>query len=201
MKIIKHFSDYYDNALSYVDTSMMYNRESKVVEMDITNYPDLQIPSSNWTTVVFFCGKSYVFDSGAHITCLQDAIEARKNSKRVGCGAAMQRFIDVYANGKSHSSLLLDLNVPVASCTRTYTNYCKLGPIRKAEVIINPCLKDLGFYKAVDPYTACQEIQMFISGVLGNNGKDIIDISDTSKIAKHGFDKMSFRKKKTLLNN
>ena len=35
---------------------------------------------------------------------------------------------------------------------------------------------------------------MFISGVLGNKEKEIVQVEDKYKIAQHGFDKWSFRK-------
>lgn len=65
---------------------------------------------------------------------------------------------------------------------------------RKEEFIINPILKNYEFYKVFETFTAFQEISMFIGGVLGSGEKDIIEISDKHKIAKHGFDKWSFRK-------
>lgn len=64
----------------------------------------------------------------------------------------------------------------------------------KPRFTINPNLKEYGFYKAIDAFTAFQEIQMFISGVLGVGEKDIIVIDDKHKIKAHGFDKWSFRK-------
>ena len=63
--------------------------------------------------------------------------------------------------------------------------------------IVNPVLKDYEFYKVFETYSAFQEIQMFISGVLGTNNKDIIEVEDKYKIAQHGFDKWSFRKEPT----
>lgn len=64
-------------------------------------------------------------------------------------------------------------------------------------LILNPCLKDYEFFKVVDPFQAFQEIEMFISGVLGINSQKIIEVSDKSKIEGHGFDyKTSFRKEK-----
>lgn len=59
---------------------------------------------------------------------------------------------------------------------------------------INPTLKDLEFYKIFDSFTAFQEIQMFIGGVLGFNENDIIEIDDKYRIQQYGFDKWSFRK-------
>lgn len=64
--------------------------------------------------------------------------------------------------------------------------------------IINPLLKEYEFYKVFDSFTAFQEIQMFISGVLGIGEKETVEISDKDKIEQHGYDrKWSFRKEPT----
>lgn len=65
---------------------------------------------------------------------------------------------------------------------------------RHPKFIINPLLKEYQFYKVFDAVQAFQEIQMFISGVLGNREKEIVEVADKYKIAQHGFDKWSFRK-------
>ena len=59
---------------------------------------------------------------------------------------------------------------------------------------INPILKDYQFAKVFDPYTAFQEIQMYVSGVLGVN-KDGTEFPATEKekVAQHGMNKWSFR--------
>ncbi len=60
---------------------------------------------------------------------------------------------------------------------------------------INPVLKDYDFGKVFDAFQVFQEIQMFLSGVLGSREKDIVVIEDKYKIEQHGFDKKwSFRK-------
>jgi hypothetical protein len=65
-----------------------------------------------------------------------------------------------------------------------------------ARYIINPCLKDYQFHKIVDPYTAFQELQMYISGVLSTGDKNPQKpISDELKAQSKGFDEWSFRKK------
>lgn len=62
-------------------------------------------------------------------------------------------------------------------------------------LILNPCLKDFEFYKCMDTYQVFQELEMYIGGVLGSNGKDTVEVSDESKIVGKGFDlKTSFRK-------
>lgn len=60
-------------------------------------------------------------------------------------------------------------------------------------------LADMEFAKAVDPYTAFQEISMWKGGVLPADGPPMVEITDDRvKIAKHGFDHpLSFRKAKT----
>lgn len=58
----------------------------------------------------------------------------------------------------------------------------------------NVNLKELQFQKIVDPYTAFQEISMFIGGVLGNPEKEMTELTEKDRINQHGFDKWSFRK-------
>lgn len=58
-------------------------------------------------------------------------------------------------------------------------------------------LKDFDFPRAVDPYTLFQELSMFVGGVLPRNPNPMVEITDDRiKVAKHGFDKWSFRKHK-----
>ncbi len=59
--------------------------------------------------------------------------------------------------------------------------------------ILGPCLKDLEFYKIKDSYTAYQEIFQYVAGVLNKPEAKMVKISDKDKVAKHGFDKWSFR--------
>lgn len=64
----------------------------------------------------------------------------------------------------------------------------------KNQLVINPNLKDYDFYRAVDPYTAFQELDMWISGTLAWPQNFMVEVSDKSKVAKHGFDpKYGFR--------
>jgi hypothetical protein len=61
---------------------------------------------------------------------------------------------------------------------------------------INPIgLKQLGFAKALDPYTAFQELSMWIGGVLGGTSPEIVTIKDDKVLIEgHGFDnRISFR--------
>lgn len=64
------------------------------------------------------------------------------------------------------------------------------------EVTMNPYgLKHLGFAKALDPYTAYQELSMWVGGVLAGESPKIVKItSDRVLLEGHGFDNVfSFR--------
>ena len=90
-----------------------------------------------------------------------------------------------------------DLNTPIfiydSDYNRTYL-YKNSDNNHYSKFIINPLLKNYGFYKVFNAVQGFQEIQMFLSGVLGNKEKEIINVADKYKIEQHGFDyKWSFR--------
>ena len=88
----------------------------------------------------------------------------------------------VFKNGYScYNNLFVEHNTPVFI-------------IRPKEITINPSLKEVRFMTVKDVYTTFQEIQMFISGVLGTGTKETVDITDDVKRDKHGFDNKSFKK-------
>lgn len=60
--------------------------------------------------------------------------------------------------------------------------------------VLNPCLKEFEFYKVFDSYYAYQEIDMYISGVIGGPAGEMPPMTDLEKVASHGMDKWSFRK-------
>lgn len=67
---------------------------------------------------------------------------------------------------------------------------------RDGNIIVNPCLKNYEFFRAVDHYTAFQELDMWISGTLAWPQNMMIEIDDKYRIIAHGFDeKYGFRKR------
>lgn len=65
---------------------------------------------------------------------------------------------------------------------------------KELKILTNPILKDLEFYRMYDSYSAFQKISQYISGVLGNTEKPLIQISDKDQLVAKGFDKKtSFR--------
>ncbi len=60
---------------------------------------------------------------------------------------------------------------------------------------VNPILKDYKFAKVFDPYTAFQEVQMYVSGVLGvNRDGTEFPATEKQKVKQHGMDKWTFRR-------
>ncbi len=70
------------------------------------------------------------------------------------------------------------------------------SPKSNFDVIVNPNLKKLNFQSQKDAYTCFQDIQQFISGVLGNKEDIKNNSTDIEKVKQHGFDeKYGFRKR------
>lgn len=100
-------------------------------------------------------------------------------------------------NNKDILNIFQDNKVPCFILKESKVNYFNRNYAPSNNLILNPCLKDLEFYKIMDSASAFQEIEMYISGVIGCSENKIIEVSDKSKIEGHGFDyKKSFRKEK-----
>jgi len=63
----------------------------------------------------------------------------------------------------------------------------------KVRVSLLPNLGDLMFYKVIDPFSAYQDIEQFLSGVLGDTENNIPQIEDKYMVKAKGFDDKSFR--------
>lgn len=166
---------------------------------------------SPYIVLVLFCGKSYfgmvtfkakdrqypdVFYRDKVLWNLNDMQEhsdslKRKNLKSYhdeSTNNIVKRF-SPFQGKEISNDILHELKAPVVSIP--YKTHRYHGA--KSTWEINPCLKDLDFAKAVDPFTAFQELSMYIGGVLGVN-KDGADITDDKMLRdKRGFNKHSFR--------
>ena len=68
---------------------------------------------------------------------------------------------------------------------------------RMVTVQTNPQLMAIGFQKVKDAFTAYQEIDSYLSGVLGVNANPVVEVADVHRLEGHGFDKRtSFRNMK-----
>lgn len=225
MYIISKYKDYYDGAVGMgIDKTIKYVRDSKEfkeVPEDVleiigeesygwSNYKHLRIKEfyckkknrKLFSFFVGFCGKLYI--GFKHIDISEDEIiEVIYDLDRV------RELIDFkdgskyrWKRGKKRnkraefenyvSDILAIDSFEIFSKYNTPAFTAGYG-----KFTINPILKNVEFVKAVDPYTAFQEIQMFISGVLGtgSDGSDIV-MTEKQKVQQHGFDvKYGFRKR------
>ena len=90
------------------------------------------------------------------------------------------------------SKLINELKVPIF-VLEVYGGH-RYSALRE-KGILNPILSDYSFYKVKTPPAAFQEVQQYISGVLGVDSNPVIVTDDKYKILAAGFDdKTSFRK-------
>ncbi len=62
------------------------------------------------------------------------------------------------------------------------------------DILVNPPLKDYQFFRKLDPYTAFQELDMYVGGTLAYPQNMMVEIEDKYRIMAHGFDmKYGFR--------
>jgi hypothetical protein len=81
-----------------------------------------------------------------------------------------------------------EYKTPIFVIKKNYTEH-------RDEIIINCALYNFNFMKVKDTFSAFQDIQMYISGVLGVGQPELIQIGNKEMIQKKGFDKFSFRKR------
>jgi len=94
---------------------------------------------------------------------------------------------------KCFERIFLDHKVPCFIATSCTGN--------NAIIEINPNLKEYKFFKVKDPYTAFQEIYMYLSGVIGMADRDMAEVGNDDRIKQRGFDKYSFRREPTKNKN
>lgn len=94
---------------------------------------------------------------------------------------------------------LIEKKLTIVSLKTTWLHSWKFLVKRQDKVLtVSPCLDDLGFASAVDPYTAFQEMNMWMSGTLAFPQNFMLEVDDKYKIENHGFDtKYGFRTRPT----
>jgi hypothetical protein len=96
----------------------------------------------------------------------------------------LKKTID-FLSGLDILQYFIDNKVPYFVYTVNSRNHRTLHHI--------PVLKDYDFQKVIDPYTAMQELSMFLGGVIPRQVPELIQVADKDRIAQHGFNKQSFR--------
>lgn len=227
MLIISKFKDYYDS-ISHskgVDKSIIYNREVNVIKdytltRNRTWYEHLPFYSTRGVgftnikddlllrvNIVGFCGKLYPVcistkrinqydDQTNFIYDYNEIYDLFKSVHNKDDKSWVKEFdyLNQILNDKRIQNIFFEHKTPVF-----YINLDSGYYSRKYDLDVNTHLNDINFFKVFETYSAFQEIEMFISGILGIDSQKTIEVSDKSKIEGHGFDyKYSFRKDKLI---
>lgn len=154
---------------------------------------------------VAFCGKVYRGVLGLHSPDKNEGIWSADRA-RAFVSQQKSRTVEVETHWRDQKMTLEEYFTPYESSgdLRKYMIANKISILVEEQVfqheerffLVNPStLKMIGFAKAVDPYTAFQELSMWIGGVLGGTSPEIVTIKDDKTLIEgHGFDnRFSFR--------
>lgn len=112
-----------------------------------------------------------------------------------------EKFFELTKDLTNRKDFFLKHNTPIFISRKRDIDNWREEPV--GVTTLHGCLKDFEFYRMVEPFTAYQELQMFLTGVLGltNQHKakyqgQLIEpeLDDITKRDSKGFDKWSFRK-------
>jgi hypothetical protein len=165
--------------------------------------------------IIGFCGKLYVglFNSKINNGDIHEphrlayfgedilALDWRttKRNRHPSDQNAVENVIKMF-HGKQDDTLFKKFNAPIftVDIRQPLTKYeVKNWGLYAPIFTVNTPLSIFPFYKIFDTFSAFQAIQSYISGVLGSPENPMIEVSNTTKIVKAGFDlKTSFRKDK-----
>jgi len=215
MLIISKFHDYYDpvGKTTGVDKTIVYNRTRAELPVELVQKVHISAGGS-WTRsrgeyrrrpkynfhLIGFCGRihlcihceAYDDQKGKVIPARwahdQKEVQALVDKHFFSRWSSVKQGLDEMVRSPELLGLFAKHKVPV----------WQIGMLNSYDhrLVLNPCLKALDFQTVIDPYTAFQEIMMYISGVLGTPSNPMVAVSEKTKVAKHGFDKWSFRKPK-----
>lgn len=208
MRIISSFKDFYDSVMKTgMDREVVYVRERETIDLPREYQLDFLTThsGSNYSAeavLLGYCGQFYkimvvkAFDSSF---IFYDFEEFKTFMLHRGLGSKWdyehrswwpskhQRFVEF--DTASVSDLFHKYQTPLF--TLSHLHIWRGNSTTK--ITLGPNLKELGFHKIKDTYTAYQDIFQYVAGVLNQRENNMVKISDKDKIHKHGFDKWSFR--------
>lgn len=210
MKIHSDFRDYYDIGLSVgLDPKLHYQRKERLFylselnhwrKMDIRGRFDVNWKKANAYEylVVGFCGQvypcmaihwntgsEYIYDVEriAHLFPKEPQFGARRYRRRYENRERQQ--VAFMRGGHRNDALFLELQAPLFVVRQEEGG-------REIRLLANTMMRTVQFAKVKDPFTAFQEISMYLGNQLVKRDKPDT-IADEYRIAMHGFDKHSFR--------
>jgi len=215
MRIYSKFKDYYDNVQFYgSDSTVVYVRNTEEIIDPLAHVPPLwnyyalyRFGIESTAFDIFFCGKRYrgyrfyINNKDVYVYTKVQFINKVVNKLSKSDRKSINRtFKNVWQlrDATVLQKMLLGFKSPedFASFDNLAVHIEYRSPVVcyiDGKVIVNPNLKEYGFASIVHPFTAYQELDMFMSGVLGGNAPVMVEISNEDRIAKHGFNDLSFR--------
>jgi hypothetical protein len=223
MRIISDFHDYYDIGLQYgIDPKCIYNRKTENIELpDI--FPSLLHggPRNGYCfykngkatyyekIIISFCAEIYTYLYRIDYTTLNhdyiyfptfesfkndfdsNKLENTKHYWTTGSVDKVERFYNRQL--KQHKYSYETRTIPTKERLIELHRELKTPIIDIANSRKDPVLKNIRFASLVDPYTAFQELSMFITNTLGIGEPETIEIEDKYKIVKFGYNDKSFK--------
>lgn len=204
MRILSSFSDYYDAVMKQgMDRDVVYVRDIKSLDLDKKYKLDRfhSVLGSECSVHMFFLGycgqvfkiyslrwssKNYIFfdyESFKEFMLTNGLGSKWDFNFRKWWSGCYQRFFEHKTD--AFLEIFHEYQTPL---------FLIKSSSKGAILELNPKLKDVSFQRIKDPYTAYQDIFQYVSGVLNSRENYMVKITDKDKIAKHGFDKHSFRK-------
>jgi hypothetical protein len=219
MLIVSKFHDYYDpvGKSKGIDKTIVYNRETRSIDkapgIPMMHYSERYSRKDNrvldfYTFIIGFCGKLYpigFLDQDGqkkflhtHEQIVEKYLELNQGKRKIKSyfNYWVNKGLNELSSALTNSELLglfQKYKVPIFVYTDIANH--QINPLMTKSLDLNPRLTTFQFVKVMDPYQAFQELEMYISGVLGVGEHPTVKVSDKSKIIEHGFDyKWSFRK-------
>lgn len=214
--------DFYDSARAFgedPDTVFVRHKHSTA------EFSELDVPCQNtfyrtinyYPITVIFAGKSY---HGVHYirrdtsgggVSMEEIIWTPKHLLERIEKDGEQNFDEIFNYGRLYNEMKLtpEKVCCVKDADKKLLDFCidhrisiaildegsYYGADRDKWMINTDGLKAIDFAKVLDPYTAFQELSMFVGGVLPRNPNPMVELSgEKIMVQKHGFDKWTFRR-------
>jgi len=216
MRIVGDVKDYYDGVISlfqeesyplWVRKTRLETEESPIRHYSSWSFfSDTIEPFVQDSGIIVFCGKGYpyfnvVLDGKVELVnskeCLFDLEELntkRRKNRWHHNSSMVKAEIDVFFEevyNYDWSELHRKYNSPVLLFKKTarscYPYYHGRNIDVEPNLVINPILKDYGFAGIKDPYSAIQEIDMYLGNQLAQEVEAPQITDDEIKKASHGF--------------
>ena len=221
MRIISKFRDYYDIGLSYgVDTTIVYERKQETIHtpahifLQENEYLRNQLGYSRQfrrgikitPLILGYCGtlycmyivklpkkgKTWNFGTEEHFVYDNDTLHTLLEGYEYAESWIDENWVTQIKN----DSLFLKYNTPILQIDVKDVSRSWISDKNTFSIITNPTLKDFQFQKIADPFTAFQDISMYLTNQLAVNEPDTVKITEPEIIQKKGFDlKYGFRKR------